>query len=423
MKKLIIISIALSLFLILSCAKSTEADTHIKEITLYTLQLRPYFTDFINDLIEEFETRNPGVKVNWMDIDYAAYHARLMILVRRGETPDVISTNTELAPLLLGLNHIQPLNNYLNEEIIGRYYESLLESACMIDGTIHSLPWIHTSGITLFNKAMMDEARIPENEYPENWQEVYDMAPAFNEATGKFLFVPSLQDRLLFTEILISHGVPIFDDDGNFAFYTPRAVEVLETLVSLYQQRAIPAQTLITDHRDLNNMFMLEQVALYPSGPQFIREFRANAPELLDKVVLRKALQNDLGLINTVPTLLSMSATTQYPEQSAEFILFLTNAENQLEFARRSVVLPSVKEALEDSFFQEDDGSLESRARVVAAEQMSYSASIMPQTTMISEIADHLHEALHAAFTGQKTADEAMKNAYERCLELQQRGQ
>lgn len=420
MKKLCLFLSVLSLFFAVSCGKDAEKDPYAKEISFYTLQLRPYFTDFINGIIQDFESKYPDVRVNWMDVDQSAYYARLMILVRRGETPDVISTNSELAPLLLGQGHIQPLNDYLDEETLGLYFKDLLETAGMLNGKLHSIPWIHTSGITLFNKDMMDEAGIAEEDYPQNWQEVYNLAPKFKEATGRFLFVPSLQDRLLFLEILVSHGVPLFNEEGAFDFYTPRAVEVLQTLVDLYRQRAIPAQTLITDHRDLNNMFMLEQVAIFPSGPQFIREFRANAPELLDRVVLRGALQNDLGLVNTVPTLISMSSTTQHPEIAVEFITFLTNAENQLEFARQSVVLPSIKDAMEDDFFQKDDGTLESKARIVAARQIAHSASIIPQTTLIGEVADYLHEALHAAFTEEKSPDEALKIAYEKCKQLQQ---
>lgn len=410
--------LVISVFFVLSCGRTQDSDPDVKQITFYSLQLRPYFTDYMNEVIAEFEAQNPGVKVNWIDIDQSAHVSRLMMMIRRRETPDIINNNIELAPVLLEHNNIQYLDHYVDEETIDLYFPGVIETSASYNGKLHSIPWYLANSIVLFNTELMEKAGIAEEDYPTTWEEVYALAPSFREATGKFLFATNLGEPLRLIGMFLEEGLPVVDNEGNFVFYTPEAVKLLETLVSLYEQNAIPSQSLITTHRDLNNMFQLEQVAMYTSGTQFIREFRANAPDLMEKVVLREAIRGGSQQVQTTASLLSLSSTSKHPELAVEFMLFLTNAENQLEFCRRALILPSIQASVEDDFFQVDDGTLESKARVIAARQLPDSSAMHVPSPLIDYIADYFHEALHMSFTGRLSPDEALQNAYKKCQAL-----
>jgi len=267
----------------------------------------------------------------------------------------------------------------------------------------------------------MEKAGIPPEDYPQTWQEIYKLAPSFREATGKFLFAPNLGEPLRLIGMFLEEGLPVVDENGDFHFYTPESVELLETLQSLYQQNAIPSETLFNTHRDLNNMFQLEQTAVYTSGTQFIREFQANAPELMENVVLKEAIRGESNKVQTTASLLSLASTSRHPEEAVEFMLFLTNSRNQLAFCREALVLPSIKEAIEDDLFHVEDGTLETEARIIAARQLPDSTAMFIPSPHIDKIAEYIHEALHMSFTGNKTPDEALRDAYEKWKTEQER--
>ncbi len=110
-----------------------------------------------------------------------------------------------------------------------------------------------------------------------------------------------------------------------------------------------------------------------------------------------------------------------HPDTAPVFIVFLTNTENQLEFCNLPDILPSNKKTLKDEYIQIDNGTLESQARILDAEQLFYRACLIPQTSPIDLMADHLNDALHFAFTGHQLPDKALKMAYNNCNKYENR--
>lgn len=411
----IFLILGIFLFLVFSCGREKRDDDTIR-ITFYTMQLRPEFTDYINGIIAEFEEMHPGVEIDWMDVHFQGFQTRLMSLIRRGETPDVMNLNYDLAPALFDRGVLLPLDDYVTEEVRNAYFQNIMESACVLHGRLHSLPWYMANSISIFNMDLMRQAGIDEDDLPSTWTEMYELAPEFRERTGKFLFMIPFADKTSVRAIFAREGIELNEEDGKPVFNTPEAIELFETVIDVYKNRGIPRQSLLYEHRDEIELFQNRELGLYGGGPQFIRIIKENAPTLLEDVALRPGILGDSGTLHTAVHLISVGSQTEHPELSVEFAKFVTNAQNQLAFCKQVAILPSVKEAAEDPFFNQPLDELddyEDKARVIAASQLPISALHIPQLEISDEINDIMLKAVHDAARGRKTPEEALMEAYE----------
>lgn len=96
-----------------SCSTSSPTSQNGKqEIEFWTMQLQPQFTDYFNQLIANFETENPGLKVKWVDIPWSAMESKVLAAVAAKTAADVINLNPDFAALLAGRNAWLNLNEW-----------------------------------------------------------------------------------------------------------------------------------------------------------------------------------------------------------------------------------------------------------------------------------------------------------------------
>ncbi len=72
-------------------------------IEFWTMQLQPQFTDYFQSLITTFESQNSGIKINWVDIPWAAMENKILTAVSAKTPPDVVNLNPGFASQLAGL--------------------------------------------------------------------------------------------------------------------------------------------------------------------------------------------------------------------------------------------------------------------------------------------------------------------------------
>ena len=75
------------------CARAPKGPVTIE---FWTISLRPLFDDYMNGLITEYERTHPGVKINWVDVQFQALEQKLLSAIAGGVAPDVVNLNTEM---------------------------------------------------------------------------------------------------------------------------------------------------------------------------------------------------------------------------------------------------------------------------------------------------------------------------------------
>src|SRR5699024_3080051 len=101
---------------------------------------------------------------------------------------------------------------------------------------------------------------------------------------------------------------------------------------------------------------------------------------------------------------------TKYPEEAADFALYVTNPDNQLEFTKEAPVFPSTKETLEDDYFTDiGDKTIEEKARSIQVDSLSD----MVITNIDEKLRNTYRENIAAAMMGDKTVEQALDDAVE----------
>ncbi|WP_221567200.1 ABC transporter substrate-binding protein [Alkalihalobacillus sp. TS-13] len=409
-----LLSILLVTALIISGCKSAETSEEGEqvEIEFWTMQLSPTFDDYINGVIADFEEENPDIKVKWVDVPWADMEKKILAAVASKTAPDVANLNPQFASKLAELDALVNMDEVVDEEKQNEYFEGVWKSNTFNDKTF-GIPWYLSSQVTMYNTDIFKEAGLDPDSPPKTFDELKDVAKTIKDETGKYAFFPPL-DASHLLETLVMMDVDLTNEDmTKAAFNTPEGIKAFEFFVDLYQDDLIPREVLTEGHGKAIDMYQAGQLAILASGPQFLNKVEENAPDILKATKSGPQITGASGKKNTAAMNLVVPKQSEHQDEAVKFSLFITNAENQVEFDKIVPILPSIESALDDPYFNElpEDPTPIDEARIVSAEQLKESEVLVPPMENYEELKTSINEALHAAMLGKMTPEEAVEQA------------
>lgn len=391
------------------------------EITFQTIQLSPTFDDFINGLIEDFESENPDVTVEWVDVPADGLAQKISADASSGNLPDVLNINVSTVAPLARDSRVLDMSQVASEHEQA-YIQSAWDSFQFGDA-ISALPWYINTPVLLINSSLVEEAGLDPSDPPGTYAEMIEHAEQIAENTEAGGFQPTVDN---FPEMMLGHGVPLINEDGTAAVVdTPEALQLVESLAALYQIGGIPADSMTADIRNEIETFQEGGTAYLDSGPQRAAIIGENAPDTYESLVVAEGLESEADGTWMRPMGVAVPNSSENQAAALEFALFVTNAENQLGIAQQSAVFPSTADALEDTFFTESGGSPEDEGRAIAANALNNDRTAPARDSAIdAEYDAELWAQLQLALTGDEDPAEALVNAEESLTQmLEQRPQ
>jgi multiple sugar transport system substrate-binding protein len=385
------------------------------EITFSTLQLKPTFTDYIEGVIDDFESENPGTSVKWIDIPFEGAQEKISTDAQSGTLPDVINLNPNFAQplekqgLFVDLEEAAPALQDIYVEGAWDAFQVPGE-----DGA-YGFPWYLSSEVTMYNSTMFEQAGLDPAAPPTTYEELFDDARTLSAAGAGFAGMhPALENR--FITDLGRLGVPLINDEGTeWTFNTPDAEAYVDELVDLYQTGVFPQDSLTQDHSKETEAYQAGQIALFPSGANFLTIIEENAPAIAEATDVGPQITSEGGPTNVSVMGLLVPKTSKNTATALAFAEFMTNAENQLAFSKIVTIFPSVTEALADPYFMDDsDGTVDSKARRIAAEQLAEARNIVPvefDDRIKAIVIGKIQLAMKGDLTSAEALDEAVAEA------------
>jgi putative chitobiose transport system substrate-binding protein len=211
----------------------------------------------------------------------------------------------------------------------------------------------------------------------------------------------------------VQMGAELIDAEGNAAFNTSAGKAVFQYWTDLYQQGLLPKEVLTQGHRRAIELYQAGEVAFLSTGPQFLKTIATNAPAVAEVTAVAPQITGTTNKKSVAVMNIVIPRSTDQPDAAVKFALFLTNDENQLDFAKAANVLPSTVVALNDSYFTAiaaDAPTLE-QARAISAKQMQEAEILLPTIKDIKELQKVIYDNLQAAMLGEKTVDQAVADA------------
>lgn len=361
MKKLLIFCLTVLITLGLTACSIRKENTP-RELTFWTLQMGDY-ADYIYKIIRSYENEHPNVKIKWVDVPFSEGEKRTLASVMTDNPPDLINLNPDFSALLAQKGTLWKIDEAklsdFNPEII---------NALKYQGEIYSIPWYATSAITIYNKDLFQKTGLLR--LPKTYKELASVSDKIKTNANVYSYLPTITENDTMVKILNKYGISDIEDMNS-----KTAISVFEMFKDLYQNDLIPPETITFTHREALEQYMAGKIVFYQGGANFLNMIKENAPSIYENTDVIEQIkgpvgQNDFSVMNFVIPL-----RAKYKNEALDFCLYLTNAENQLELAKKTNIIATNSNALNDSFYN-DYSSLTSKARSISAKQIN---KITPQ--------------------------------------------
>ena len=208
-------------------------------------------------------------------------------------------------------------------------------------------------------------------------------------------------------------GVKLIDAQGRAAFNSAEGKAAFNYWADLYKQKLIPPEVTTEGHRHAVELYQSGQTALLSSSPEFLGSIATDAPDIAKVSQSAPQITGATGKKNVAVMNVVIPKDSDQPEGAVKFALYLTNSQNQLSFAKAANVLPSTTASLKAPYFSQagSDASPLDKARIVSASQMKDAEVLIPTLKDIKSLQKILYENLQATMLGQKSSDQALKDA------------
>lgn len=407
MKKIVLLFLLSLSLLSFSCGKKSS---NLTTIEFWTLQLRPMFDEYMTSLIDKYEAEHPDIKIKWVDIPFNAATQKLMSAAASGQAPDLINLSADFLPKMAEMGVLEDLSGILPDSTKDKYVQGALE-ASRFQNKLYAVPWYLSTYIAIYNANLFQKAGFQPDEVPHTYSQFLEFAKKYKKNTGDFGIYYNIAEESFLIQTLKSEGIPLFNQDGTEALVnSPEAVKLIDQWVQAYRNGYLPRNSVTNGHRTAIESYQSGQVALIIGGPQFLKLIRESAPSIYKVTDIAPALVGKTGAHDLATMDLAVSTDSEHPKEALQFALYVTNAANQIAFARKVVVLPSVTKALDDPYFQEGGESLEAEARKIAAQQLKDARQLKPAPLLhdYSRMMEIFRDGIQNACFGEETTQQAM---------------
>lgn len=382
------------------------------EIGFWTFWLSPTFDDYIKSTIARFNEAYPDVKVNWED-HQATFQDDLRNAFAAGNAPDVINLSISegwvsdyaTQGLLLPLDGVVPQN------VVDQYFSNLWDQQ-LVDGKHYQFPWYQGIQVDLVNKQILDKAEVKVEDFPKTVDGLPALCKTIKEKTGTLCDIRLTVNDLL-AQMTYEGGVKVISDDGKtFTFDSPEAVAWLQMYVDMVKAGTVDKTVLVTDQDRVGlDLFTSGKAAFYNTGPNLIREVRANNPGLYGYLDVVPAPVGKSGVVGKGLMAISVKADTKFPKASMALAAFFTNPKSMLEFSKVVAIYPSTPASYDDPFFSAAPVAIEDSAKPYAKDAVSKLADIVPTVPQKADVNNIVLQAVQQALFNNVDPQKALTDA------------
>lgn len=382
------------------------------QITLWTFWLSPTFDQYIKDTIASFQKAYPGVTVKWED-HQATFQDDLKNAYAAGNAPDVINLSISEGWVsdYATQNLLLPLDEQVPAAVKSVYFPNLWDQQ-VVNGKHYQFPWYQGIQVNLVNRQVYDQTGLKLEDFPKTIDGIPALCKTIKEKTKTLCDVRLAVNDLL-AQMTYEGGVKAISADGKaFTFDSKEAVEWLQMYVNMVKDGTVDKTALVTDQDRVGlDLFTSGKAAFYATGPNLIREVRANNPGLYGYLAVVPAPVGKSGVVGKGLMALSVNAKTKFPKASVALAQYFSNARNMLAFSKLVAIYPSTPASYDDPFFATAPVAIEDSARPYAKGSVSKLADILPTIPHKADVNNLVLQAVQNALFNNVDPQKALSEA------------
>ena len=354
----------------------------------------------------EFTEKNPGIKIEIQLNGWSDYWTALDAAASAGTLPDTFwmhsnnfyryASNDMLMTMddLIASSDKIDLNNY-PEGLVALYNHN---------GKQYCIPKDFDTIGLWYNKTMFDEAGL---EYPDEtwtWDDLYEAAKKLTKPDkSQYGFLAALHNQEGFYNFIYQNGGTVITPDKKSGYDDPRTIEAMEFYVKFVKEGLSP---LIFGDAERAEAMQNGLCAMGFFGSWNLSGFAANEymAENFDVTVLpaapnggRASIYNGLGY--------AIAPNTRNADAAWKWVEYLASEEGQLRQAELGIAISAYKGTADA--WVESNKTFNIRCFI---DMLDY-AVIRPYSNTTAVWEDKAYEELRGAFTGEKTIEQACRDA------------
>ncbi len=299
-------------------------------------------------LIDEFESQNPGVDIQYSQQTFSNYESRIFTRLEQSTNtsepaPDIFRIHNTWVPKYY--KYLSPLPSTVMSasDYSNLFYPTAVEDFTSKDGNIYAIPWEIDGLMVLYNKEILAEEGVEEP--PQDWDSFFELAQNLTKrdsagkitqaglAMGTSKNIKHSAEILSF--LLLQEGMDIIDDSKTkVSLNTLKGVKVFQTYTNLAQgDTAIWSSTLPTDLE----MFFSGKLAMMIGPSWRVFDVIEASPTIeFDTAPLPQLKANTETVYYSTYWGDSVSKTCSNPTLAWKFIKFLSEKEQQMNLYSNS---------------------------------------------------------------------------------------
>ena len=385
-------------------ARSTRVQGQT-EVRLVGWQSSPAETTLFEQVLSDFESKNPNIAVNF-EVIAQQYEVKIQTDLAAGTTGDVIFVNHTYSKDLASRGVLLPLDDMMagSGMAASDFYPGLIQTF-QWQGATYGLPKDQSPLAMLYNTQLFTDADV-ENP-PTTWEELRSAAETLTESLGfpAIVYGPNF-DR--FIAFLLQAGGGVTNPEGTeLTIDSDATTEALEFYYGLYRDglAATPADA---GAEWAGDALAKGVAAIVFEGNWFFPFKEENAPDLQVGIAEMPAGPGGKGS-PAFTAAYSIAAGTELTEEAWTLINYLTGPDGMWTWTSLGLAMPS-RPDLADRWVEQ----FPERAPYLATGEYAVGYEFGPGTLRFNEDANAILQAL---FAGETDVDEAKTQLVQKAQE------
>jgi multiple sugar transport system substrate-binding protein len=277
-------------------------------------------------LFSEFESQNPGVKVNLVISPWADYWTKLQTALPTGTGPDVFWLNHPNAVSYLPTKLVMDL-----EALAGDiHFENFDNNFCtpfVYEGKRYGVPIFWDATILYYNKALFDKAGLPYPTAGWTWNDLVNAAGKLTIKEGnntvQYGIAIDYSIQSGFSNFVLQNGGKLFSDDRmRSVINSPEGREAMQMQLDMIYKYGYAPTIQVLQETTKSTLFQSGTVAMATNHTGILKQWAEILGKKLGIAPLprqkrRASIYHNLAYV--------ASSKTKYPEETKKLLVFLAS--------------------------------------------------------------------------------------------------
>jgi putative chitobiose transport system substrate-binding protein len=383
------------------------------QLEFWTQSLAPKFNNYFHTLVAQYNATHPHVEAVWVDYPWNVIRPKFTAAIAAGHPP--VLANMDV-PWVYEY-HLNGLIRPVDDLIDRRDYLDGALADVRFDGQIWAVPFYNGANVVAFNTALFKAAGLDPARPPATLDAQLQAAAQIKARTGIAGFAPALGPTKV-EGLMAQEGLDVMRG-GRAVFNSPAHVALVDKLAAAYRSGALLKENLFAQDNFQAEMaaYANRRMAILVTSPAALGRIHDDAPDVYADTDVapvplsaNKVAAGGWQFTYVVPKNIDPALLTE----TGRLASFLTNATNQLAFAKLAGTLPTSRQAADDAYFRTvppqagaAEKGLVAAVRHLADVRTIYLSGV-PDAELLST---KLSAAVEQAVTGRKPTQAALDEA------------